>query len=117
MSGGWEDACTVAGQPWDLAKADDLIGRLVLVGLTHLDPAGDETGSEQCFGHVVSADEHEGIVLKLAGSRDGERMVLPPDLSALHPAAEGNYQLSTTHETVRDPDFTATFRVTKRAEG
>ena len=117
MNPGWKDAGPPDSEPWDAAKADDLIGRLVLVGITYLDPSGEETGRAQFFGHVASADADAGILLKLAGSRDGDRVTLPPDLSALEPAELGIYTLSTTQETVTDPDFTATFRVTRGAEG
>lgn len=95
---------------WDQAFAQQLAGAVVLVGITYNEPAGARL--EQFFGTVTRADEHEGITLRLDGSRSGEMFHLPPDLRAFFPAQPGSYRLRQTGETVVDPDFTATWEMT-----
>jgi hypothetical protein len=97
---------------WDEEMAAGLVGKLVLVGLSHV--AKDDTllRREQFYGCVVSADRSDGIVLELEGGRAGETYALPPQTSALSRARPGEYRLSSTGETVVDPDFTAAWTVT-----
>jgi hypothetical protein len=104
-------------EPWDAARADGMVGRLMLVGLTYVDPIGDILEQRQMFGHVVSADADAGIILALSGSGDGERFALPPDLSAITEATAGVYRLRATGEEITNPELLATFTVHSRAEG
>lgn len=92
---------------WDDELAEQLVGKVLLVGLTFVEAAGDR--QEQFYGEVVSAGRSDGVILRLSGSRDGERYRLPPDLRSIFPAQPGEYRLRTTGETVTDPDFTATW--------
>jgi hypothetical protein len=96
---------------WDANKALELIGAVVVVGLTYHEPAGPRL--VQLRGYVLSVSEVYGITLQLEGSRKGETYVLPPDLRGYFPAKLGDYRLSETGEVVKDPDFTAAFEVTK----
>lgn len=95
---------------WEHARAENLIGATVLVGLTFNEPAGQRL--EQFFGTVMNADPEEGITLRLEGSRSGEVYTLPPDLRAFFPARPGSYRLRETGETVVDPDYTTTWDFT-----
>ena len=94
---------------WDHALAQKLDGAVVLVGLTWNDAEGPR--QEQLFGTVMKVDSHEGITLRLEGSRSGEIYNLPPDLEAFRPAAPGSYRLRETGESVIDPDYTATWAI------
>lgn len=101
-----------AGGPgWDEAKAEQLLGLVVLVGITWLDPAGELIEYENFYGNVVSTHPTEGIVLRLLGSRDGESYSLPPMLDPFEPAEPGTYRLKSSDDTVSDPDFIATWTV------
>lgn len=95
------------GEPWEDARAADLEGALVLVGLTFQRPEGETR--EQLFGVVMQATRDAGITLRLGGSRAGEFYTLPPDLGAFEPADPGIYTLTETGDTVEDPDFIATW--------
>jgi|GEM_PF-147421 len=95
---------------WDVAQAERLHGATVLVGLTFEEPEGPQL--EQFFGTVMSTDPHEGITLRLEGSRSGELYTLPPDLRAFFPAPPGSYRLRQTGEVVEDPDYTTTWERT-----
>lgn len=97
------------GKPeWDVAFAAQLLGSVVLVGITRLTPDGET--HEQFFGTVETADEG-GIDLRLGGSRAGETFFLPPDPRAFHPAEPGVYRLRQTGEELTDPDFTTTWTI------
>ena len=96
---------------WDENLATELIGKLLLVGLTHCNSDGSVERQEQFFGIVQSADVNSGIVLNLKGTRAGCRYNLPPDLRSYFKASPGNYRLRSTKEVVTNPDFTVTFSV------
>jgi hypothetical protein len=99
------------GRPeFDEVKANQLIGKHVLIGITVVEH--DETFVEQrqMHGDVVRADR-EAIIVRLRGS--GEEYNLPPDPSAFHPAPPGEYRLRSTGEVVLDPDFTTTWTLTQ----
>jgi hypothetical protein len=97
---------------FDEAFARTLLGRTILVGQTILDRRGELKGQEQYWGKVESASIG-GIVLLLEGSRTGERVTIPPATDWLEPAQPGNYTLRSTGETVADPDFLLTVRLTR----
>ena len=100
---------------WDEAFADRLVGATVLVGLTFLDAEGER--HEQFFGDVESAHSGAGISIRLRGTRSGEFYTLPPDLGAFGEAARGVYTLRATGETVSDPDYLVTYRITPGLDG
>lgn len=96
---------------WSDAFVQRIDGALVLVGLTYDEPTGRR--QEQYFGTVMAADLHDGITLRLEGSRAGEIVRLPPDPGAFLPADPGSYTLSQTGEVVVDPDYTASWTVSR----
>jgi hypothetical protein len=93
---------------WDEARARSLIGKRVLIGITY--PA-DGGRQEQMFGEIVHAEQGAAIVVALGGVHKGRTYNLPADLSALHPAAPGEYRLRSTGDTVTDPDFISTWTI------
>jgi hypothetical protein len=99
---------------WDENFATELIGKLVLVGLTHCNSDGSVDRQEQFFGVVRSAHKSAGVLLDLKGTRAGCRYNLPPDLRSYFKASPGNYRLRSTNEVVSNPDFTVTFSVQER---
>ena len=102
---------------WDENFASELIGKLVLVGLTHCNSDGSVDRQEQFFGIVQSAHKSAGVLLNLKGTRAGCRYNLPPDLRSYFKASPGNYRLRSTNEVVTDPDFTVTFSVHEQRKG
>jgi hypothetical protein len=81
-----------------------VIGKHLLVGLTHRSLDDQVVSIEQFHGIIDRVNLREGLVLKLYSS--GEERSLPPDLSRLEKADPGQYRLKTTGEVVADPDFT-----------
>lgn len=90
-------------------EAKVIIGKHLLVGVTHCNHNEEVTGVEQFHGEIVRASREEGIILRLSCS--GEERWVPPDLSRLEPAAPGNYKLKGTGEVVVDPDLLSMWTV------
>jgi hypothetical protein len=98
--------------PFDHALAAELIGKHVLVGITYVNRAGEVQNQLQFHGTVIKANYQDGIVLSLAGLRDGETYRLPPDTRAYSLAMPGEYRLRSTGEVVVDPDYTSSWTIT-----
>ena len=88
---------------------EDLINKVMLVGLTFYSNEGVLIEQKQIWGTVIQADKH---CIKIKQS-SGEIFDLPPDLSAITIAEPGLYTLHSTKETVENPDFLSTWNITK----
>lgn len=71
---------------FDAEEAKAIIGKHLLVGVTHRNQADEITGIEQFHGEIIRASREQGIIVRLSGS-DKERWVPPtfPALSLPHP--------------------------------
>jgi len=96
--------------PWDSEKAASLLGNTLLAGLSFFTPSGELCERQEVFGIVRRATLEDGIVLQL---RSGEEFSLPPQLEAISPAERGVYTLKSTGEAINDPDFLATWSITR----
>jgi hypothetical protein len=94
---------------FDDEEAKTIIGKRLLVGVTHRSHDDEITRIEQFHGEIVRASREEGIILRLSGS--GEERWVPPDLSRLEAAAPGSYRLKGSGEVVVDPDLLSTWTV------
>jgi GNAT superfamily N-acetyltransferase len=101
---------------WDETIAKDVVGKVLLVGLTYLEANGELIEQQQFFGTVVSADSRKGILLSLEGRRAGEQYNLPPDTRGIEIASRGEHRLRATGEVVIDPDYTVMFSIAKKDE-
>jgi len=88
--------------------AAELVGTHVLVGLTHMDRAGNVLRKEQFHGKVVRASVKEGVILVDA---EGQERWVPLDREAFEPAEPGEYRLRSTGEVVVDPTWLTTWTV------
>lgn len=82
-----------------------LIGKVLLVGITYNDKDGNVKERKQFWGTVTEADKRKILI----EHKNGEIFSLPPDLSAIKPAPEGEYKLHSTGEVVVNPDFLSTW--------
>lgn len=87
--------------------AKEMIGKVVLVGVTARNHGDEILGQEQYFGTVLRVSEEEGLII-LRGDT-GEEMWLPPALDHYEHAAPGEYRLRSTGQVVTNPDYLATF--------
>jgi hypothetical protein len=99
------------GPHFDEEKAQRLVGKHVLIGITVVEDTGRLVEQRQIHGDVVRASRR-GILVRL---RDGEEYELPPDPSQFHEAPPGEYRLRSTGEVVVDPEYTTTWTVTRPA--
>ena len=86
---------------------DELIGRVILIGVTYVDKQDNLLDRKQWWGMVEEASPNVGIRVRLKNS--SEPCVLPPDLDAIRRAAPGEYHLKESGEIVKDPDFLTTW--------
>jgi hypothetical protein len=86
--------------------ADELLEKVVLVGLILQAPDGELIEQKQFYGSIASVDAQNGIRIALEGAMRGQYYSLPPDIRYLNPADPGKYKLRATGEVVIDPDFT-----------
>lgn len=86
---------------------DELIGKVILIGVTYVDKHDNLLSRKQWWGVVESASSDIGIRVALKNSSD--LCVLPPDLGAIRRAAPGEYRLKESGEIVKDPDFLTTW--------
>ena len=102
---------TPPSEMWDEEIALELIGCVVVVGITYSFPDGSLSEQHQVFGHVVAADRRDGIELRLAGRYAGKKYRLPPDTRALRRAPPGQYRLKSTGDVVSDADYTCAWTI------
>ena len=88
---------------------DELIGKVLLVGITYYTHDNEFIEQKQYYGTVTQADES---IIRIK-EKDGTEHTLPPDLSSTKRAREGEYKLRSTGEVVVNPDFFATWNVNK----
>lgn len=88
----------------------NIYGKTILVGLTYLDSMGNVIERRQMRGEVIRVNPKEGVVLRLD---DGAEYALPPDFRPIREAKPGEYRLRSTGEVVLDPDYVATYTVTR----
>lgn len=93
----------------DQKKAKEMIGKVVLVGVTYQNVEGEETGLDQFFGKVLRINADDGLVI--CRGDNGEEMSLPPMLEYYNPASPGIYSLKASSHKVTDPDYLATWVV------
>ena len=100
---------------WDADRARWLIGRHVLVGVTHVAADGKTVvNKEQFHGMVMTAVEGKGIeIASLGGAHEGQTVMLPPVTTPYQDAKPGVYRLRSTGEVVKDPEVTVSWTITQ----
>jgi hypothetical protein len=100
---------------YDPIKANELIGKTVLVGLTREDHSGKFIMDEEFHGKVIRAQPGKGIIL--LRDDDGTECTLPPDTGNFRVAKPGLYRSRSTGDVVKDPDFLAVWTVREPPPG
>lgn len=91
---------------------DELIGKILLVGITYCTKDEEPIEQKQFYGRVTEAND----LLVRIKQNSGEEFDLPPDLSSTKRARPGEYKLRSTGEIVLNPDFFATWTCTRDDE-
>lgn len=87
----------------------DLIGKVLLAGITYYTHDNQLIEQKQVYGKVVEANERYVSIRK----QNGEMFTLPPDLRSTKAAKPGEYRLRSTGEVVINPDYLATWSVNR----
>lgn len=90
-----------------MIDVNNLIGRTIIIGITHLD-ANDELIEQIQMHGVISEATSKGIVIRLS---TGDDYKLPPDYGSIKKAPSGEYRFRSTGETVVDPDYMTTWTI------
>ena len=88
---------------------DDLLGKVLLVGITYYTRDDEFIEQKQFYGTVIEANNS---IIRIK-QKDGTEFTVPPDLSSTQKARPGEYKLRSTGEVVVDPDFLATWNLIK----
>lgn len=95
--------------PLDGVKAGQMIGKVVLVGITRYRGDGQIQDRRQYSGTVLRISAEEGVVL--ADEEDGHEHYLPPLLDHYVAAEPGEYCLRASGAIVVDPDYLSTWNL------
>lgn len=95
----------------DESRADEYIGKTVLLGVTYLDHEKKPVAQQQWVGTILTFSNKDGIRIRLRNSDDP--CGLPPDPRGIHKAKPGVYKLRSSGEEVIDPDYLATWTCVK----
>lgn len=90
-------------------KYEDILGKILLIGITYYTHDDQYIDQKEFWGIVTTANEEE-ITIKQS---NGAPFSIPPDLSSITQADEGEYTLNSTGEVVVNPDFLSTWSLYK----
>ena len=88
-----------------------IIGKHILVGLIYIDGNGIEINRLQLYGEIIESKKNEAITIRKTNSN--ELFYLPPDISSIKIAKQGEYTLKLTGEIISNPDLLATWTIYK----
>ena len=92
-----------------------LLGKQLLIGLSFCNADGTPVRQVQLHGMIVRVAA-DGISVQLADAAAAEPFILPPDVTALEPAAPGEYHVRATGAVVANPDLLTTWTITAPAD-
>ena len=99
---------------WDEILARELVGAIVLGGITYTDAGGEPLSNVQFYGLIAFADRTRGIAIECHGELwKGELAHLPPSTTFFERAQPGKYHLRSTDEVVVDPAYIFSARVVR----
>ncbi len=89
---------------WNPVKADKLIGKHVLIGITRLASDGVTVKAQSQYrGKIVAADEVDGFKIECEGAFAGKIMTLPADLRAFRIVDSGERPEIVSNWTIVEP--------------
>jgi hypothetical protein len=100
---------------FDDVLANELVGKSLLVGITHTDSEGNMLRRSQVFGLVTIASRANGICIR--DMQTSEEKWLPPDTRGIKPAPAGEYRNRATGEVVNDPDYLGSWTIAAPKKG
>jgi hypothetical protein len=98
---------------WENAQAE-LVGKITLVELQHVDARGVQLLLEHTYGRIQSVDPKDGVFIECLGVRTGTTLALPGEISPFIAARPGLYKMESTGEEIEDPDFFSVWTITHK---
>lgn len=98
---------------YDEKKAQELVGKDIIIGLTYLDNNDNIIERKQLYGDIIRITE-SGVFIIIRNT--GEEFSLPPQLEAFEKAPEGEYRFKTTGEVIINPALMTTWTVRQSKE-
>jgi hypothetical protein len=95
---------------FDEQLANEMVGKGLLIGITHQNHEGTMLRRTQAFGRVTVADRMRGICVR--SDQDGKDTWFPPDTRGIRPAPPGEYRNRATGEVVHNPDYLVSWTIT-----
>jgi hypothetical protein len=95
---------------FDENLAGELVGKGLLMGITHRNHEGLTVRRSQVFGRVTVADRKRGICVR--NEQDGTDTWFPLDTRGIRPAPPREYRNRATGEVVNDPDYLVSWTIT-----
>jgi hypothetical protein len=91
-----------------MIEANNLLGKVLLIGITLLDDEERLIEQFQVFGKIIRCST-DGVVIQKNGT--DQEFSIPPDFESITPAQPGEYKLRSTGEVVTDPDYITSWTV------
>lgn len=91
-----------------MKEVSDLIGKVLLIGITLLDDNEELIEQFQVFGEIIRCNS-DGVVIHKNGTN--QEFTIPPDFENITLAQPGEYKLRSTGEVVTDPDYISSWTV------
>ena len=89
----------------DESQVSDYVGKSIVLDVTYLDHNERRIEQKRWHGVIETFSNTEGIRIRLANS--DQTCCLPPDPRGLSKAKPGIYEINSTGEEIRDPDYIA----------
>ncbi|KLV02333.1 hypothetical protein ABT56_21515 [Photobacterium aquae] len=92
-----------------MLTANELVGKVLLVGITAVNKNQQVIETGQVAGTVMAIDKN---VIAILGGAKNDIYTIPADLASVHKAQSGEYYLHSTGEVIVDPDYFTIWTVT-----
>ena len=94
-----------------MTENNDILNKTIVIGLTYIDANGKETEKMQFWGTIIKVDNKAGI--EVFNETTHSTLTLPLDLTAIEATRPGIYTLKSSGEIVANPDYIATWIITR----
>ncbi|MFL0811452.1 MAG: hypothetical protein K6L76_13620 [Agarilytica sp.] len=91
-----------------MKSIDNLINKIILIGITILDDNDELITQIQVYGPVIKVNADGIVILR---NQTKSEFSIPPDFENLLEAKSGEYNLRSTGETVINPDYLSSWTV------
>jgi hypothetical protein len=99
---------------WDDGLAHNVLGKVILVGLTYLSVDGKVIEQQQFMGPRFRHIREKGSYCRWVANVPASTTIYPPIRAPLEAASPGEYRLRATGEILVDSDYTVMFTISRQ---